>query len=340
MKKTDKKTLIAYSFLLIFILIAFGIESYFSYLKVNKDRKPNLSEQVNLCYKFPSWEDVECLYGGRKTRDVLIKEPKCSFLGEIDPPEEITKCEFTACSEPDLIIGEWGECIDNKQTRLIRPKNISKCGVDTDAFPLQRNCNTTGELTKITLLSDYITEIDSTTSNPYRPNHSNIKLNFNGDFKTIKLIVDNARTFIKGGEEFKIEADYYIMFSLNDPTPRALNLSREDLGNGNTKLVETTFDNGIFKGTETPMNGLVYDLENLTMARASQDNVFGSYEENYLEDINNLENNSNIYMTLYIADGRSMTEPDEFKRVFGSINAILEYECLDDSNCSIERLES
>ncbi len=301
----------------------------------------DMDKKIEMCYSFLDWDEVECLLGGRKVRDVKEKKPKCDFLDQINRPESVKVCNFKACSSEQLEIGKWGDCIDGLQKRIITPNKIQECGVDTEKFPSIKECSDEVKSKTVTLSKNYETKISTNgeelSVNPYRENNNNLKIKSSGKFKSAKLIIENAKTYVLGGEEIKIGADYYIMFALNRNIPRAMNLKRVDLGEGNTKLVEIREDvEGMFKGTETPKN-LSYDLRELLFANSSAEKPYGQgyLTDDYLKILN--ENNGKaLNMTVYLADGRSMTEPDEYKRIFGSIDAFIEYECFDDSECNIE----
>lgn len=329
---------------LVSLALMLGLWTFVQYnLKKVEQKSDDLlttEQKVSFCYAITEWSD--CLEGGRRTRDVLEVEPKCKFIDEIKKPAGVESCEYIECTLNDYTVGEWGECVGGEQVRSVEKSTNSRCNAfsikdkEEGTFDSVRACNAESKTKTTEIFGDYETLISPEEGNPYRANNNNFSIDTKGKIKNAKLVIKDAKTYVLGGEEIKIGADYYIMFEIGEDVPRALNAMRVDLGEGNTLLKEVEGKDGIFKGFETPKN-LVFDLSDLTMARGSNETPFGHIVKNYLETLNSAGKKVG---TIYLADGRSMTEIDKYKRIFGSIDAYIEYECTEDSDCSVKLLNS
>lgn len=240
------------------------------------------------------------------------------------------------CTQSDIyeIKSEWGVCsAEGKQTREILKKEVFSCKNPgkVDVPEKERSCvyipvchgndclfkKGIKEHTTIIENGDYSIK-----------NHNNLEIAPHGKFKNIKLFV------IADTQFGKIPEYYYIFFGIdkNYASPRVLGTSRIQSSRFDLK------DYGVFQGTETPKT-LSFDLKNLKLANTSKEGN-GSQVKDYVEMFNKYSDQK-LKMTLFLADGNSMTENDVKKRIFGIItDAWFEYECETNEACSIERVPS
>lgn len=243
----------------------------------------------------------------------------------------ITKIELSTrptCSTDQLIISEWSECAEGFQTRVITPRTTCEMPKDLE---IKREC--VSEKKRVYLfkkgVKEYTTQIDTSDSvNPYHPNYNNIRLvTRSGAVKEATLFI-TAITTVYDGSIYQIPEFYYAMLGINE-SPRIV---------GATRLSPTKVDTGspgIFQGTETPKT-LEFNLNSLIQAHNGSEGP-GSTTTDYVALIN--QNKGPIDMTLFIADGRSMVDPDLLKRIYGTItDAYIEYSCESPGACDIERV--
>ena len=250
--------------------------------------------------------------------------------------------EVPECTQADLYeTTEWNVCTEEGvQTRnLIEKENFScKNPGKVDIPELERNCtyippcNNEKEPCSQNYsylfkkgVKEHTTIIEN--GNYSNKNHNNLAIIPHGEFKDIRL------TIIADIRPEKIDEYYYVFFGIdsNYATPRVI---------GTTRIKDNRLDlkdYGVFQGTETPRT-LKFDLKNVKLAREST-STKGSEVKNYIE-ILNTSPGQELKMTLFLADGNSMTT-DINHRIFGVItDAWLEYECEENEECSIERIPS
>lgn len=285
---------------------------------------------INDLYEIGEWRD--CSSSNIQTRKINKKEvSNCRLIESIDEPVSVRSCEYLPiCKEEDLIIREWEKCKNGIQKRTITLKDPS-FACENKNFKEEQNCQISIKK-NVTLLKDYETLTNSDWRNPYEKNKNNITLTTKGKFKNAKLTV-TSETIVQGGKIIRIPEYYYLMFAINDNVPRVLGARRVELNR-----LDLNSD-GVFKGTDTPKT-LSFDLKNLGMATRSHEDEQGMSIENILAKISS-EKEREIKITLHMGDGQSMIEEDPAKRIFGVIKeAIIEYECEDNSDCFLEAGQS
>lgn len=318
---------------LLLILIA-GVTTYLVRNFVLHTELPACKESD--VYITTDWS--ECTISGVKTRTVTHRpddQIQCAKPENVPEPKDVASCDYVpVCTPQNFDIGEWGACINGTKKRSV--KNLIPCVIsDVDkqngTFDTEREC--TESTANVLLLKDYVTQVAPDTANPYLPNYRNLTILPKGKFKSVKLIVA-ASTTVRDGRLYAVpDESYYFMFGLNDSYVRALGTSRI----ADSRL--DVSDAGIIQGTDMPKT-LTFDLSKAKLAKGSGEGI-GNIPKDFLKDVFNVMSNKQISMTLFLADGRSMTTADVDKRVFGRINtAYLEYECDDGSKCEIERVPS
>jgi hypothetical protein len=247
------------------------------------------------------------------------------------------------CAQSDIydIKSEWSICtIEGKQTREIVKKDNFSCKNPgkVDVPEAERTCTyipTCDEEKEpcsdnnVYLfkkgIKEHTTIIEN--NNYSTKNHNNLEILPHGKFKSIKL------TIIADTKPVQIPEYYYVFFGIdkNYASPQVIGTSRIKDNRLDLK------DYGVFQGTETPRT-LKFDLNELKLAKPSG-TTSGYEEKNYVETLNN-NSGQGLKMTLFLADGNSMTA-DVNQRIFGVItDAWFEYECENNEKCSIERLPS
>src|SRR3989338_89914 len=270
----------------------------------------------------------ECNEKNFIARNVIKKSNiTCFNPGKVERPDGKIGCEYVPeCKEENLNISDWSICEKDSEefseTREIQKKADTNCKINYDQFPIKRDCKPT--ISKQTvILKGYTTEVEPLkTQAPYKPSRDNLLLEFNGQFKSIKLIAIATTSF-------KIPEYYYFQFEIKEEIPRTI--GAEKIKNNRLNLN----DHGIFKGTDTPAKR-EFDLSNAKMANIEST---GSEIVNFVSRVNN-RNSNTLYGSLYVGDGNSMIVEDPRNRIFGTIaEALFEYECVSGSNCSIGSLK-
>ena len=295
-------------------------------------------------YEIGQWS--ECKEGGVRTRVVSERQnDACWAKSPPDRPVDKENCEYIPnCKDEDYVVGAWDACANDEQHRTVQLKEKVNCS-EVSRPPGQRTCTVES---KTLLLKDYTTQIDldAASGNAYEPNYRNIKIIPKGKFKTLKLHVA-ASTSVLGGELIQVPEYYYFMLGINDSVARVLATYRID-----SNRLDLNSE-GVFNGTEMPIEK-EFNLNDAILAESSSEyspggignggigsSTIGGGATGFIsKDYSQVLNESTgkpIFITLFLADGRSMVERDLKNRIFGTITfAYLEYEC-ESSGCSIER---
>lgn len=245
------------------------------------------------------------------------------------------------CTQADLYeTTQWSTCTtENIQTRELIKNDEFTCKnpgkVDTPE--LEKNCTYIPECNEqkepcgdkyVYLfkkgIKEHTTIIENRTYSP--KNHNNLSIVPHGKFQNIKL------TVITDTKPEKIPEYYYLFFGIDKyyAAPRVIGTSR--IRNNQLDLK----DHGVFQGSETPRT-LKFNLNKLKLARPSK-GYMGFDEKNYTT-ILNANPEKELKMTLFLADGNSMTEKNINQRIFGVVtDAWFEFECETNEECSIEKL--
>lgn len=232
------------------------------------------------------------------------------------------------CTREELIISDWQACQEGIEERTVTSTVTCLIPVDIE---LRRNCliKQRAYLFKEDL-KEYTTSINLTNpERPYINNRDNVAIKVTGNFSGATLTV-RAVTNLRDGSPYKIAEYYYLFFGIEESILRVIGTSRLPAGN---RL--DLRDYGIFQGTETPKE-LIFDLKNLKLA----DEKNGFDIEDYVAVLNRNDGKT-LDLSLFLADGRSMTEIDELKRIYGTItDAYIDYTCANGGVCKIERVPS
>jgi len=332
MNKTKEKILSwLYAFITIFIWIIVSIFAFSYFLKDIKTLPECIKTDI-----YDIWDFEKCESDGFQIRTVEeIKENiTCKNPWKIERPDEKRACEYIPiCIESDWKKSEWSICVDEKQTRQIEKKSKCENGFTPEK---EQSC-----IQKISYLfkndkKTHTTIIDNNNcingQCEYSKdgfNHNNLEIIPSGKFNSIYL-------HIIADTSYKIPEYYYIFFDIDKKyaIPRALGTSRIFIDNARSKL--DTKDYWLFQWTDTPKK-LKFNLNETKVAKESKVGAWFDIKD-YVKYINNYSE-KNLKMTLFLADGRSMTTSENSKRIYGTItDAWFEYECEEKSNCSILRV--
>jgi len=286
---------------------------------------------------YTALEWSECKENWKKTRVVIKNEnPKCINPLDIDKPKEKEECIYIKkCTESSWKIWDWWLCENWYKVRDIEKKEI--CELWDNSPNRKIKCkeqyvylfNEQKNKTHTTITE----KIDDTKPLIYsNKNNNNLTITSSWQIKSAKLIV-KARTSVFGWKIINIPEYYYLLFSISNNRwgiPRVIWTSRIK-----DNWVDMS-DFWVFQWTDTPKTLKFDNLSSLKTAYPKW--KVWSEIINYL-DIINKSQWKEIYMTLYIWDWDSMIEKNEMKRIFWTIyEAYIEYECKDNSKCSIERI--
>jgi len=309
-----------------------GVGIYLWGVKFAPQTKVDCSKPSNV-YIIEEWS--ECSISGVRTRSVTKKKDEditCEAPELVDKPKEVETCQYIpVCTEKHYSIGKWSTCIDGTRTREV--ENIVNCEISEEdkelgTFLKQKECPDTKSTL---LLRGFTTDVDSELPNPYSPSYRNVSIKPRGQFESLKLIV-SAKTSVLGGKDYIVPDEYYFFMFGIDEISRALATTRI----GDARL--DVSDYGIIRGEEFPTIKR-FDLKNIHLANPNDQGV-GSTEREYTNYLNE-NTEKEMQITLFLADGRSMTATDPMDRIFGTITeAHFEYECEKGSQCSIQRIPS
>lgn len=273
------------------------------------------------------WEYWQCTSEWKMSRVITQKtDYSCKNPWKVAKPDDSMTCEFIPqCTEVNWKIWDWWICSASwSQNRVI--EKIGKC--EWGYIPEQTQfCS----LKTTYLFKKWIKEHTTIIEEEWKysiKNHNNLEILPKGKFKSINLRI------IGDTSPVKIDEYYYIFYWLNNgyATPRVIWTSRIQSNRLDLK------DYWVFQGFNTPKK-IEVDLKNLKLAN-EWNNLWSTIDSKFFELINN-SSWKTLNMSLYLADGQSMTTLIRDKRIFWTItDAWIEYECEENSNCLIERTPS
>ena len=271
------------------------------------------------------WEYSQCTPEWKMTRTITQKSDySCKNPWKVVKPEESMSCEYVPqCTEANWNIWDWGICSASwSHDRII--EKIGRC--DWGYVPSSTwVCSTKTTYLFKKWVKEHTTIIEEEWKYSNK-NHNNLEILPTGKFKsiTLKIVGDTSPV--------KIDEYYYVFYWLNNgyASPRVIWTSRIQLNRFDLK------DYWVFQWFNAPKK-IEVDLKNLKLA-----NEWGNKWSTVDSKSFDLINNSSwkiLNMTLFLADGQSMTTLDRNKRIFWTItDAWFEYECEETERCSIERV--
>ena len=247
------------------------------------------------------------------------------------------------CKKSEVIISDWGTCINWIQQREVRALN-SWCRIQEEDYPKEQKCElnstNTWEITSSWVIKNiikrvyifdwpYTTEVDIKKGD-YSKSYNNFTIYLSGNIKSLNLNI-LWETQVNGWKRIFIPESYYFMFAIDDVNPRILGTTRK----GQNRIDTSWF--WVFKGTTTPKR-LSFNLsKDIQLASTSSEFLkwINSINKNYLELLNK-NSWKKLSGTLLMWDWNSMLEPDIFNRIFWVITeAYFEYECTNWDDCLI-----